>query len=93
MFIPQPAWSSVMSYLHSEYDWERKAVIDELKQKCRALGSKVDEFLDLVPCLMLPTRCIWQAMQSKYRCHQQQMSLEEDKCKCGYCRIELWGRY
>ena len=91
--IPEPAFSTIMSYLHREYDYQRQLMIDELNQKCKGLGSKVDDFLGLVPCLMLPTKCIWQAMQSKYRCYQQKVGLDEEKCTCGYCKMELWGRY
>ena len=61
MFIPQPAWSNIMSYLHSEYDWERKAVIVELKQKCALFGDDFD-FIEFVPSLLLPTRSMmWNA--------------------------------
>ena len=38
-FIPEPAWGTIMSYLHDEYDWEKKAVIDELNQKCAVFGG------------------------------------------------------
>ena len=48
-FIPEPAWGTIMSYLHDEYDWEKKAVIDELNQKCAVFGGNECMFIEFVP--------------------------------------------
>ena len=92
MFIPQPAWSNIMSYLHSEYDWERKAVIVELKQKCALFGDDFD-FIEFVPSLMLPTRCILQHVASKYRNYHNQTCTQPEACQCAYCALRLWNIY
>jgi len=59
MHLPKGVFRNIMSYLHREFDWERKQVMDELEDKCKLLGSQKDDFLDLVPALMLPTRCMF----------------------------------
>ena len=66
--IPEPAFSTIMSYLHREYDYERQLVIDELTEKCRGLGPNVDEFLELVPQLLLPTVCMVWNVERCYLC-------------------------
>ena len=64
--IPQPVWANILSYLHNEYDWEKKQVIDELKWKCGVLGEHMlVEHLGLVPQLLLPTgSMIWNVERS-----------------------------
>lgn len=79
-----------MSFLHREYDWERKQVIDELNKRSTVIGDDF-QFPELVPVLMMPTKCTWRNMQSKYRCHHN--SVSAGKCQCGYCRAGLWGIY
>jgi len=93
MFIPYIPWNTIMSYLHTEYDYEKQAVINEVKQKCIALGSRVEYYPALIPCFMLQTTCIWAPLQSKYRSYQQLESLDNEKCTCRYCKKELWTRY
>ena len=90
VYLPQPAFKNMLSFLHREYDWERQQVVDELNERCAVLGDDF-EFLELVPSLMMPTECIWRRIQSKYRCIRNEWS--EEKCPCGYCRAGLWGRY
>ena len=90
VYLPQQAFTNIMSFLHREYDWERQRVINELNQRCAVLGGNF-EFLELVPSLMMPTECMWRRLQSKYRCYCNKMSVE--KCRCGYCRAGLWGIY
>ena len=90
VYLPQPAFCNIMSFLHREFDYERQQVIDELNEKCGVFGDEF-ECLELVPSLMLPTKCIWKNIQSKYRCYHNRMSLE--MCACRYCRDGLWGEY
>ena len=89
--IPQPAWSNVLSYLHREYDWEKAQLMRELTAKCKFLGEDTDDIMEFVPSLMLPTKCIWSRVQSRYRCYSQEWALGEDKCTCGYCKAGLWS--
>ena len=66
--LPQPTWANILSYLHNEYDWEKKQVIDELNKKCAALGEHMDDHLELVPQLLLPTvRMVWN-VERAYAC-------------------------
>ena len=67
VYLPQPAFKNIMSFLHREYDWERQQVIDELNQRCAVLGDDF-EFLELVPQLMLPTECMVWNVQRRYMC-------------------------
>ena len=90
VYLPQPAFGVIMGFLHREFDYERQQVIDELNEKCEVFGDEF-ECLELVPSLMLPTKCIWKNIQSKYRCYHNRMSLE--MCACRYCRDGLWGEY
>jgi len=90
VYLPQPEFKNIMSFLHREYDWERQQVVDELNERCAVLGDDF-EFLELVPSLMMPTECMWRRLQSKYRCYRNKVSVE--KCQCGYCRAGLWGIY
>ena len=66
--IPEPAWSNIMSYLHSEYDFEKSLVIYELKAKCAVFGDTSDEFafIEFVPSLLLPTRSMMWNVQWHY---------------------------
>ena len=66
--IPEPAFSTIMSYLHRKYDYERQLVRDELAEKCRGLGPNVDGFLELVPQLLLPTVCMVWNVERCYLC-------------------------
>ena len=63
--IPQPAWSCIMSYLHREYDHERQEVLNELANKCTVFGDGF-ECLELVPQLLLPTRCMLKNVERWY---------------------------
>ena len=90
VYLPQPAFKNIMSFLHREYDWERQQVVDEMNERCAVLGDDF-EFLELVPSLMMPTECMWRRLQSKYRCYRNRVSVE--KYRCGYCRAGLWCIY
>ena len=90
VYLPQPALTNILSFLHREYDSERQQVIDELNKRCAVIGDDF-EFLELVPSLMMPTECMWRRLQSKYRCYRNRVSVE--KCRCGYCRAGLWCIY
>jgi hypothetical protein len=92
-FIPEPAWGTIMSYLHDEYDWEKKAVVDELNQKCAVFGGDECMFIEFVPSLMLPTKCVLQHMASKYRNYHNQTSISTEACHCAYCQLRLWNIY
>ena len=67
VYLPQPAFKNMLSFLHREYDWERQQVIDELNERCAVLGDDF-EFLELVPQLMLPTKCMVWNVQRRYMC-------------------------
>ena len=69
VYLPQPAFKNIMSFLHREYDWERQQVIDELNERCAVLGDDF-EFLELVPSLMMPTECMVWNVQRRYMCNQ-----------------------
>ena len=67
VYLPQPAFKNIMSFLHREYDWERQQVIDELNERCAVLGDDF-EFLELVPSLMMPIECMVWNVQRRYMC-------------------------
>ena len=90
--IPEPAWSNIMSYLHSEYDFEKSLVIYELKAKCAVFGDDF-EFIEFVPSLMLPTKGILQHLASKHRNYHNQTCTESEACQCAYCALRLWNIY
>ena len=90
VYIPQPAFSTIVSFMHREYDYERQQVINELNKRCAVVGDDFP-FLELVPSLMMPTKCMWRRLQSKHRCYHNQVSV--NKCRCGFCRAGLWGIY
>ena len=64
VYLPQPAFRIIMAFLHREFDYERQQVIDELNEKCGVFGDEF-ECLELVPSLMLPTKCmVWNVQRS-----------------------------
>ena len=85
-YIPDPAWSKIMSFLHKEYDFEKQAVVDELANLCQFAQSTDTLF---TPALLLP--CTLCNLASKYRNNYNQT--RSDVCTCVYCRLRMWSIY
>ena len=88
--IPDSVLKNIFSYLHQPYDYEKKQVIDELTQRAHLIPNDF-EFEDLRPQLMMPRRCKWKIVDSKYRCYFNTWSTVQ--CRCPYCHFNLWGIY
>ena len=90
MYLPKEIQKCIFSYLHQPYDYEKKKVIDELQSKCSVFGDKIN-YLQFVPALLLPTKCVYRNLQSKFRSRYNKMSIT--KCICGFCQNDLWCYY
>lgn len=89
-YIPDSAWSKIMSFLHKEYDFEKQAVVDELAYLIQ-IARNTDTFF--TPAMLLPNawECTLCNLASKYRNNHNQT--RSDVCTCVYCRLCLWNRY
>ena len=72
-YIPQPALSTIFSFLHQPYDYEKKQVMKELQGRCDLIGDDFS-YPHLIPSLMIRVTCIYTRLASQYRgrAHQWQ---------------------
>ena len=85
VYIPQPAFSTIMSFMHREHDYARQQVVDQLAERCANLGDNTQ----YIPLRLLQRECMFKHVANKYRSYHNKMSV--CKCTCGYCRAGLWG--
>ena len=85
--FPTELQSLVFSYLHKPFDYEKAQVIQELNRKCM-IFDKYFYHRDLIVDLMLPPKCKYCRIPSKYRYYCKHLSKP-----CTFCGRQEKAKY